>query len=270
MTRLQGIALAVASVLSLAASLPAAAEEREPISPQGQIQDQRQPADQLDLGTCPSPTQITNSQGGCTPCLDNSVAGRGNAICVCNSGFTEVDRDTWGRATCIVASLAADPAPAIVEVTAPAGEVFRYSEQVGFGANVTHAAGGPLTLCGAWNERGQLYAEYNAGTLIVPVAPPAIMDDEREISCDIVLMGAQLNNGWELVSLQNIDSSECVGELKGYGLTRRSSNPADTTHDLRLTSFDRNLLGPGFCIIRIHDAVMRGPADGKWEDAFGG
>lgn len=270
MTRLQCIALAFAAVLPLAASLPASAEEREPISPQGQIQDQRQPVDQLDLGACPSPNQITNNQGGCTPCLDNSAAGRGNAVCVCNSGFTEIDRDNWGRATCIVASAPADPALAIVELTVPAGEVFRYSEQVGFGSNVTHVAGGPLTLCGAWNKRGQLYAEYNAGTLILPLAPPAIMDDDDEISCDLVLMGAQLNNGWELVALQNIDSSECVGELKGFSLTRRSNDLTDTTHDLRLTSFDRSLMGPGFCIIRIHDAVMRGPADGKWEDAFGG
>lgn len=275
MHHLRWVILAIAAILPLTFSGPASAEDRIPgtIIQGVQPPDQRLPGNQFNPGPCPGETEIMNNQGACTPCLANSVAGRGNQTCVCSPGFVETGRNQWQQATCVAAADLPAPtpqAPQTVEVTVPAGQFFFYADQVGNGSNVTHWAGGPATLCGAFRRGDEIYAEYNGNQPNPLLPPPLPPTNPADRSCDIVLFGAQLNNGWELVRLQNIDDSDCRGELYGATLTRRTNDPVDTTHDLRMSAWGHGPPNHGFCIIHIHEAVLRGPSTGKWEDAFGG
>ncbi|MCA8908456.1 MAG: hypothetical protein KDA64_11315 [Rhodospirillaceae bacterium] len=264
MARLHWLTLGAAAVLSVATALPALADG--PVRPGLQIPEPQIPGQVLprqpDPGPCPGAAEIVNQYGTCTPCLPNSIAGRTNTVCVCSRDFVEISRDAWGRATCVAAADVPTPGPdrTVVSVNVPAGEFYGYARQLGFDFRVVRAAGGPLTLCGVNQEGDAIYAEYSP--VNITLAPPQIIDDESEISCDISLMGVQLNHGWELVRLQAVDDSECTGTNRGYRLTRRSSDPADTTYDLRLTSY------ADFCIIRIREALLRGPGAGNWRDAF--
>lgn len=256
------------TVVALMGAAAVRAEDRATVSPgQGQAPVLRVPDAQLNAGPCAGATEITNQYGTCTPCLANSVAGRGNAVCVCSPGFVETGRDQWGRATCVAAGdRPADvpPQPQLAEVVVPAGAVFRRSAQAGFAAQAALPGFNPTSLCMATDKGDAIYAEYFVGGQI-PGAPAPY--DEADYTCNIVLMGAQLANGWQMVGLRSVDTSECSGSQSSFTLTKRTADPTDTTFDLRLTAWG---VMSGFCVVRIREAVLRGPATGKWEEAFGG
>jgi hypothetical protein len=158
-------------------------------------------------------------------------------------------------------------------VVIPAGELFHYSNQLGFGPLIQFQRNSLMVMCnvfrassGGGRARTTLRVEY-WGPHLSSFFPPPLGDDYHR--CSVRLFGMVLQNGWELVSLSNIEDSDCPTNSNSfYSLTRRGDHLVDSTYDLELSALSNGENVGSYCLIIIQEAVLRGPIGSTYNGAF--